>query len=103
MSNRSVAEAETRDLAVVDKAANGYDLVKTKTVTTADGDKIKTITTTETSHEFSWQAAAWRLERRPPSRWGRNDHMEVMNPGERREKESLKRSISTPPRTWPSC
>ena len=38
----------------------------------------------------------------PPSRWGRNDHMEVMNPGERREKESLKRSISTPPRTWPS-
>jgi hypothetical protein len=44
-----------------------------------------TITTAETRWQFSWQAAAWRLERRHPMRWGRTDHLEVVNPGESKD------------------
>ena len=74
---KALAVGQMRDLAVVDKAANGYDVEKTKTFikewVDAKGKKIGNIveTTTEKQREFAWQAAAWRLERRFPHLWGR--------------------------------
>jgi hypothetical protein len=50
---KAMAQAEARDLAVIDKAAQ-------------DG---------------VWQAAAWRLERKHPDRWGRQDRVEVQHSG----------------------
>ena len=49
---RAKADAEVRDLLLVDKAAN----------------------------EGSWQAAAWKLERRSPQRWGRVNRTEISGP-----------------------
>ena len=46
---KAMADAEARDVALIGKAA-------------ADG---------------TWQAAAWRLERKHPDRWGRRDHHRV--------------------------
>ena len=46
--NRAVAESESRDLATILKAA-----------------------------QSQWQAAAWRLERRFPEKYGRNDRLKV--------------------------
>lgn len=45
---RALAEAEVRDVAIIGKAA-----------------------------QEQWQAAAWRLERKFPERWGRKDRHEV--------------------------
>lgn len=45
---RALAESELRDLAVVNRAA-----------------------------ATSWQAAAWKLERKFPDRWGRRDRVEI--------------------------
>jgi hypothetical protein len=50
---RAMAASETRDLAVIDKAAQ----------------------------EGVWQAAAWRLERKHPDRWGRQSRVEVQHSG----------------------
>jgi hypothetical protein len=44
----ALAEAELRDLARIDKAA-----------------------------DTQWQAAAWKLERRNPKAWGRREHLEL--------------------------
>ena len=46
---KAMADAEARDVALIGKAA-------------ADG---------------TWQASAWRLERKYPDRWGRSDHHRV--------------------------
>ena len=50
---RAMAASEARDIAVIDKAAQ-------------DG---------------VWQAAAWRLERKHPDRWGRQSRVEVQHSG----------------------
>ena len=50
---KGLAVAETRDLAVIDKAAQ----------------------------EGVWQAAAWRLERKHPDRWGRQSRVELQHSG----------------------
>lgn len=68
------ADAESRDVDVIDRAAKGYDVVRTKEVIGPDGETISA--TTERSREFSWQAAAWRLERKYPKRWGRRQQLE---------------------------
>jgi len=70
---KALAAGELRDLAVIDKAASGYEVVKTRI---EDGVKGRT-ETTETHWEFAWQAAAWKLERKFPSRWGRRDHVDL--------------------------
>ena len=72
---QTMGEAEVRDLAVISKAANGYDVVKVKRVIGPKGDILSEETVS--SREFSWQAAAWRLERKYPQKWGRRDHIEV--------------------------
>lgn len=46
---KALAESETRDLAVIDKAAQ----------------------------EGEWTAAAWRLERKFPEKWGRRAHVQL--------------------------
>ncbi len=65
---KALADSEHDDLAVIEKASRGYEVVKTKTVVYKDGAIEET---TERSTKFDWQAAAWRLERRFPERWGR--------------------------------
>ena len=50
---RALADAEIRDLSVITKAAQ----------------------------EGIWQAAAWRLERKHPERWGRHARVEVQHSG----------------------
>ena len=77
-----MAEGQLRDLAVIDKAANGYDVEKRKTLikdwVNLKGEKMgsEVETTTETHREFAWQAAAWRLERRYPRQWSRMERPE---------------------------
>ena len=46
---KAMADAETRDVALIGKAANNG----------------------------TWQASAWRLERKYPDRWGRRDHHRI--------------------------
>jgi transposase len=53
---KALAEAEVRDLEVIRQAATG---------------------TGPFEENPQWQAAAWRLERRNPKRWGRKDRHEV--------------------------
>lgn len=65
---KALAQAEVRDVANIARAASGYDVVRTKERITTDG-KVERMT--ETGREFSWQASAWRLERKYPDRWGR--------------------------------
>lgn len=80
---KALATGQMRDLAVIDRAANGYDVEKTRTLAknliNAAGKKIgNTIeTTTERYREFAWQAAAWRLERRFPRLWGKVERPET--------------------------
>jgi transposase len=49
---KAKADAEVRDIALIDKAA----------------------------HDGSWQAAAWKLERKFPNRWGRVTRTEISGP-----------------------
>lgn len=76
------AEAEQRAIAVIVEAARGkeYSITKTKEVEVTGGESglvstVETVTTTGT--KFSWQAAAWYLERKFPHRWGRQ-RMDVL-------------------------
>ena len=39
--------------------------------------EIRDIATIITASKTSWQAAAWRLERKHPDRWGRKDRLEA--------------------------
>ena len=68
------AEAEAVALSVIKKAANGYAVVKVKTMIDEDGNAHGR--EESRSSEFSWQAAAWYLERAHPSRWRRKDSRE---------------------------
>ena len=72
---KAMAEAEIRDLSVIDVAAQ----------------------------QGQWQAAAWRLERKHPERWGRQGHLRVEHSGPQgkpiaieAKRENLKRIISDP-------
>lgn len=67
---RAMAEAEMRDLAVIDKAANG---------TAAELDENGKQVRAESPR--NWHAAAWRLERKFPKKWGRTEKFEHTGAG----------------------
>lgn len=74
----ATARAEARDLLAIDRAAAGHDVVKTTRKVGSDKTVEETTTTTR---ESDWRAAAWRLERKYPDRWGRIDKTEISGPG----------------------
>lgn len=91
---KALATSEVRDLAVIDYAAQGR-AAEFKQIAQLDskGDPIlgpdgKPIMTVQLDGEgrpivlrgeirSSWQAAAWKLERRAPKRWGRLDRIQI--------------------------
>lgn len=93
---RAIAVADARDLGIVDKTAQGG--LETKTITTktrtfpkldesgkplmdANGVAVQVIEITreeKISHSLpEWTAAAWKLERRDPKRFGRRTYKEL--------------------------
>jgi hypothetical protein len=107
---KAIAEAETRDLALIDTHAQGreaiyeYEVVMEPFLDAAGhavmdrygkpalrpmrdskGDPVKQIARNTKGEPIvkrseiksTWTAAAWKLERRNPSRWGRSDRLEV--------------------------
>ncbi|TCW39174.1 hypothetical protein EDC32_102420 [Laceyella sacchari] len=62
---QALAEAEMRDLALIEQAAR-------------DG---------------KWQAAAWRLERRFPKRWGRQDYLDLLMQERQTQVQAKKKQI----------
>lgn len=71
--DRVHAKAELADLGVISRVARGEYVTKRATRTDKDG----ATTTTETLGKPEWQAAAWRLERRSPQRWGKSQRIEL--------------------------
>jgi transposase len=70
---KALAEAEIRDLIVIDRAAQGYDVevIKEKYLgNTLVEREVKT------QRKFDWQAAAWKRERINPAKWGRKEKIE---------------------------
>lgn len=67
---KAMAMSELRDLAVIDKAAQGGQVLRV--VTTTKQGKDGQLVTKEEKHLTSpqWQASAWRLERKHPEKWG---------------------------------
>ena len=68
---RAMSESEVRDVSLIAQAANGgQKYVEEKVTTDANGNIIsKQIITKSLAPQ--WQAAAWRLERKHPKKWGR--------------------------------
>jgi hypothetical protein len=85
---KALGIAEMRDLEVVDKAAQGGAPLghrvrtrRTYTQTLPGIGAVPVVEETESEQTSSaapvWQAAAWRLERRHPKRWGRKQDLTV--------------------------
>lgn len=68
---KAMAEAELRDVSIIAQAARGGQrYVEEKVITDANGKVVSKQTTTK-GVPPQWQAAAWRLERKYPKKWGR--------------------------------
>lgn len=64
----AIAEGEVRDLETIRKASE--DLIVDAVTTDPKGNTTRT---KELKRHGNWTAAAWRLERRFPKKWGRKD------------------------------
>jgi hypothetical protein len=69
---KALADSELNDLATISLHAQGYMAERDLTESSEDTDGKRTAKTIhETRFRRDWQAAAWRLERKHPGRWGR--------------------------------
>lgn len=69
---KATADSEVRDVSIISKAAaGGHEYTETKVVYNEKGHVVQEIRLTKKVPP-QWQAAAWRLERKNPERWGRN-------------------------------
>jgi len=64
---KALADAELANLMVIHKAASGGQVLRRTSNHKPDGTKE----VTEVLSRPEWTAAAWRLERRSPERWGK--------------------------------
>ena len=77
---RAMADCELRDLETIGLFARGLPVEVHHEKTTVDAHgHTSTETKVERRIERHWTAAAWRLERKHPERWGRK--MELSGPG----------------------
>jgi len=81
--HKALAQADIRDLGLIDKAAQGMPYTTTittkKMIKGEDGKPVEvTETRITTGRNFAWQAAAWKLERRNPALYGRRERLELM-------------------------
>lgn len=75
---KATADAELADVEIIDRHAKGFTATKTTEKVRMVGGGYQVIErTTETVERRDWQAAAWRLERKNPGRWGRRDRREL--------------------------
>lgn len=79
--DKAIAEAEVRDLQKIDMAAEGIEAEflrdeDGKLIFSKKGDPI----IKRPGMMPQWAAAAWKLERRSPRRWGRLDRIEQSGP-----------------------
>jgi hypothetical protein len=72
--HRAQAEAEARDLMVIDQAGTPHDVEEVKE-RWEDGKLVERTVTRR--REFDWKAKAWRLERRLPMKYGRRDRLDI--------------------------
>ena len=83
---KALADADLRDLSIIDRAAQGMPYETTITTKKMVKDKKGkpqevTETRTTTGKTFAWQAAAWKLERRNHQLYGKRDKMELSGEG----------------------
>lgn len=71
---QSISYSEARDVAVVDKEAQGRN---------AEYDEKGKLL--RESMPVNWKAAAWRLERKHPDRWGRREQVKLFDSSESEE------------------
>lgn len=96
-AQKALAEGEARDIALIDAAAHGMPeerVVERYERDPTTGELILMERTKTQTTSKSWQAAAWRRERREPQKWGRR-RIEVAPPIEEVEIEWLDDEDST--------
>jgi hypothetical protein len=78
---KAMADSELMDLGTIGLFAKGFPVEKVTVVVAPDphtGEMVERERKTETTIRREWTAAAWRLERKHPRRWGRR--MELSGP-----------------------
>lgn len=75
----ALAQFQSSKVAVINKAAEGYDVVKIKQVVEKDENgKDKVIEqTVERTREFDWRAADSILSKRFPASWAKREHLDI--------------------------
>jgi len=76
---KAQAFAETRDLDVIDRAAQGVEevVIKETFEKNKEGNLVLVDKKIEKKVNFDWKASAWRLERRSPKKFGRRSNVEI--------------------------
>lgn len=68
---RAMSESEVRDVSIIAKAANGGGNITEEKIFYDSGGNMTSKQVTTKTIMPQWQAAAWRLERKHPKKWGR--------------------------------